>query len=216
MSAHTIPEEAILAAETRRLTERGYTVYRGGRAFLPPALREIEPDAVALGPVQNLVIEIVSDERPNEARLASLREKVALVPGWKLLVLLDRGARESPLEEAPLPSIDAALASAANVLAAGEVTAALLLGWGIFEALARRIAPPEFRRPQTPGRIVQVLAAGGMLSSNEEELLRRLALVRNATIHGELTRTVAKDDVREFLGILEMLRSRVLHPDTAR
>lgn len=206
-------EEGVLAAETRRLAERGYTVYRGGGDLLPPPLKNIQPDAVAVGREPNYVIELVTDESASAEKLKRLRQEIAEVPGWKLLVLLDRGTRSRALDEASLELIDATLESASNVLVSGEAAPALLLGWGIFEALARRLVPGEFQRPQTPGRLIQILASRGFLTVNEEAFLRRLASVRNAVIHGELSKTAASEDVREFMRILRSLRVQAHHDD---
>jgi uncharacterized protein YutE (UPF0331/DUF86 family) len=90
---------------------------------------------------------------------------------------------------------------------AGEAAPGLLLAWGVFEALSRKLVPDEFVRPQSPGRLIQTLASLGHLTFDNEKLLRRLAKVRNAVIHGELSESAEYEDVERFLN-LPALRQR--------
>jgi hypothetical protein len=209
-------DDSVLEAETRRLIERGYTIYRGSNDLLPHPLRRFRPDAFAVGREPNLIIEVVTDDSASADRIRQLREEVEKRPGWELRVLLDRGARARVLDAAPIETINAAIRSAEAVLGSGEPAPSLLLAWGTFEALARRLVPNEFGRPQTPGRLIQILASQGVVDVGEEGLLRRLASVRNAVIHGELSQAASEADVQAFLQILKSLRDQTAEPATAR
>ncbi|MBX3568354.1 MAG: hypothetical protein KF914_09870 [Rhizobiaceae bacterium] len=208
-------EQEVLAAETRRLIERGYTIYRQGNTFLPKTLREFQPDAVAIGREPKYLIEVVTEGADSAERLKRLHQEVKKLPDWELLVLFDRGVRSRVIEYVPLEYIDSALKSIRNVLSSAEAAPALLLAWGAFEALARRIVPSEFQRPQSPGRLIQILVSQGFVTIEDEALLRRLAKVRNSIIHGELMTVADKDDVRAFLAILESLRDQAAPPARA-
>jgi hypothetical protein len=138
-----------------------------------------------------------------------LRRQVAELPGWELRVVLDRGARAPELREASAEQIDESIRSARKVFLSGETAAGLLLTWGIFEALSRKLVPGEFQRPQTPGRLIQKLTSEGYLSPGDERLLRKLAKVRNAVIHGELSEIADSADVGNFLNVIDALRKRL-------
>jgi uncharacterized protein YutE (UPF0331/DUF86 family) len=85
----------------------------------------------------------------------------------------------------------------------------LLLAWATFEALARAVVSGEFQRPQTPGRLVQVLAQGGYLTPTEADKLRRLAEKRNKLIHGDLQVRVSKAEVKRFARVLDTMLEMV-------
>jgi hypothetical protein len=202
-------EQELLEVETRRLEERGYTIYRGANDLLPRSLKPYAPDAVAVGREPKYVIEIVRESPAALDRLRKLREQLTGLPGWELLVVLDRGARAPELQQATNQQIDEAIESARKVLLSGEAAPGLLFAWGVFEALARKLIPDEFVRPQTPGRLIQTLASKGYVNQPDEQLLRKLAKVRNAVIHGELSSSAGLADVERFLHLLIALRGRL-------
>jgi uncharacterized protein YutE (UPF0331/DUF86 family) len=89
---------------------------------------------------------------------------------------------------------------------------ALLLGWATFEALARATMSHEFRRPQSPGRIVEILAREGHVTPSEADSLRRLSDKRNKLVHGELQVRVSKDEIQAFVGVLDALLAQLRSP----
>ena len=82
---------------------------------------------------------------------------------------------------------------------------AFLLAWATFEAIARVLIPSQMQRPQTPGRLVQVLASEGYLTPTEADSLRLLADKRNKLIHGELRTRISKSEVNRIADVLSML-----------
>jgi|ERR1051325_10533316 uncharacterized protein YutE (UPF0331/DUF86 family) len=91
--------------------------------------------------------------------------------------------------------------------------AALLMGWSTFEALARATMPSDFERPQSPGRLVQLLAQEGYVTPDEADTLRKLADKRNVLIHGNVMTDVSKTEVELFAAILGNLIE--MHPSTS-
>ena len=83
-----------------------------------------------------------------------------------------------------------------------QVGPALLLAWATVEATARLLATKHFERPQTPGRLVQVLASEGILTPTEADDLRVLAEKRNNFIHGELQTPITKAEIERIASIL--------------
>jgi hypothetical protein len=49
----------------------------------------------------------------------------------------------------------------------GYSCAGLLMGWSTFEALGRTSMPDDFARPQSPGRLLQLLAQEGYVTPGE-------------------------------------------------
>jgi uncharacterized protein YutE (UPF0331/DUF86 family) len=211
MASHASSEQELLEAETRRLQERGYTIYRGRNELVPPSLKSFAPDAIAVGREPKYLIEVVREGSDEVDKLKALRQQLSQVPGWELLVVLDRGSRAPELQKATAEQIDEAIRSAQKVLSLGEAAPALLLAWGVFEGLSRNLVPTEFARPQSPGRLIQILASEGYLNTTEEQLLRSLAKARNAVIHGELSEGVERIQVEYFLNLLIKLQEQLEH-----
>ena len=62
-----------------------------------------------------------------------------------------------------------ALSEVKQIAAEGHIEPAMLMAWATFEALARALLTKQFGRPQTPGRLVQTLAAEGYLTPSEAD-----------------------------------------------
>jgi uncharacterized protein YutE (UPF0331/DUF86 family) len=85
----------------------------------------------------------------------------------------------------------------------------LLVGWASLEAAARRLLTSQFSKPQTPGRLVDVLAEAGNLTPSEADRLRELVKLRNAFIHGDLSAVVTKEDVQQMISILKTVNEQI-------
>jgi hypothetical protein len=79
--------------------------------------------------------------------------------------------------------------------------AALLTGWGVFEAAARALLPASLTRPQPPARLIDTLASEGFVTPDEADHLRRLSRTRNEVAHGRLDVTPSRDDVALLLAV---------------
>jgi uncharacterized protein YutE (UPF0331/DUF86 family) len=91
--------------------------------------------------------------------------------------------------------IRGALLEAERLAVTGSARAGFLLSWASFEAAARSVHKKIFAKPQTPGRVITVLAERGYLLEHDASRLRHLARKRNAMVHGELDTKVTPDDV---------------------
>ena len=92
-----------------------------------------------------------------------------------------------------------------ELVANGHVGAAMVLAWATLEALGRALISERFERPQTPGRIVQVLAEEGHITPTEADHLRVLAKKRNRFVHGGLQTRITKTELIRFADILDAL-----------
>lgn len=201
-------EADVLQALLPRLEEEGYAVYlHPNRLLVPPFLKDYAPDAIALRADKSLAIEIVlrqtSDNKERLQRIARLFEGQ---DKWELRVYWG-GPTDTriPLQIQTPEVIEARIAQLRDLAAKGHLEPALLLGWAIFEALARATLSHEFERPQTPGRIVEILAREGHVTPTEADDLRRLSDKRNKLIHGELQVRVSKEEVLAFASLLDTL-----------
>ncbi len=200
-------KQELLATIASDLRAEGYDVYLMPlRHQLPSALADLRPDAVALGTSKNLLIEVFSAADPRSTRLETLRSRLKGVAGWELRVFYvrpDEGSQHVKLT--PPGEIANSLDSIRRLARSGFTGPALLLGWATLEAVARKHLPSIFARPQTPGRIIEVLAGRGDLTPTEAASLRGLAEKRNQLVHGDLTVSVAEQEISGFVDVLEIL-----------
>jgi hypothetical protein len=200
-------EADLLAATSRKLSEEGYDVIiEPSPSLLPGPLKKRRPDAIAIGRLPNLAIEVASD-RPNDAqRVAELQRALKGTPDWKLHLVFNRASGPPELAKVSDSDIPPLLSQALNV-AQIDTRAALLMGWAALEALSRSRRPDEFARPQSPGRIVERLASQGIIAPSEAALLRSLAAKRTAFVHGALEEKVDPAEISAFVAILNQLLS---------
>jgi uncharacterized protein YutE (UPF0331/DUF86 family) len=197
-------DEDLLEIITSDLQAEGYVTYRRPvRKFLPEFLRKSEPDAIAIGKEPKLVIEIVREGAAGAAKIKQLQKALEGQADWQLRVVLDRGQRQADASGATGAEIENAVTNIRSLAASGDDQAALLIAWAAFEALSRNLEPEKFRKPQTPGRLVEILASLGYLRPEDADRLRRLAGTRNALIHGDLSISVQLQDLQFFLRLLE-------------
>jgi len=200
-------EAEILQHEIGRLEAEGYDVFIQPRPpHVPAFLGEFIPDAVAIGHGKHIVIEVKRSGTLADPQLKELAAKFANQNEWELKVIL-----VSPTSS---PSILPLQSSQAIEHTIGEITqlrdtnafrSAFLLAWATLEAEARRLMPNQFGRPQTPGRIVQILGQEGYLTPDEADQVRKLADTRNRLIHGDLGVGVSRSDLDRLLLVLSNL-----------
>jgi uncharacterized protein YutE (UPF0331/DUF86 family) len=209
-------------SETRQILEliapglesEGYQVFlQPSRKLLPSFMEGFVPDAIALRPSdtahagKNLAIEIVGDRLGAKHEEQGLENRFANAADWELRVYYARSANDpTPLPTLSRQTIDEALASIHALMDSEQLQAGLLLAWATFEALGRAIIPEKFVRSQTPGRLLEVMAAEGLITPSEADELRSLSSARNQLIHGGLDRAVRRGELTTFLDILKTLR----------
>lgn len=190
-------ERSALDEYLPRLDARGYRVVRRpAKADLPPFLADYDADAVATGPDDNIIVEVVTKGSPTaQSKIRRLREILAGHPDWRLEVIYGGdGERQVPI--ASLSSIEQTVA---NLDKLADARAALLLAWASLEAIARNLEPGETIRPQSPGRVVEILAAGGFVTPTQAELLRKMANIRNQLIHGNVDLQPSPGQLHELI-----------------
>ncbi|TPM21748.1 hypothetical protein [Mesorhizobium sp. B2-3-5] len=205
MSDAKAAETEILRNVAAELKSDGYdVVLEPPPGALPPALKDLHPDAIAIGREPNLVIEVTGAGQQATDKVRALREAVSHENGWVLRVIYNSGAHEKRLSA---PSIEELFSTYEMIpqLQGIDERAALLTGWAVLEGLSRSVDPTQFEKRQTPGRIVERMSAMGQLRREESDLLRKLATKRNDYIHGGLDTVVTNTEVSRFSRVLARL-----------
>jgi len=179
--------------------------------MLPAFLGGFRPDALALKPGENHVIEVKIGRRPGEERrLETLAKLVAGQPGWQLKVFYE-GERPEDTLQFTLPTrtqIETQLTEAEQLAIAGHQKAALLLAWSVLEAIARARAAHDgtiSQRPFSPAQTVQSLEMAGIIDRETGQDLRAKAQLRNLAAHGDLAAEIDADAVDGLLRLLRRL-----------
>lgn len=196
--------EVLDRLETRWINE-GYQLIRQPEAEqLPSFLRGFRPDAIAIGPTQSLVIEIMRNRSPSaDTKVRQMQGLFKGHPDWRLEVIY--AAPEGiPLSKATDDEIAIALEEARRVSDIAPRPALLLL-WSIFEAIGRRLEPDLAARSLTPGSLIDVMISKGRLPQEDSQFLHRIAKARNALAHGLLDLNPPQPDVVRLLDLCEQL-----------
>ena len=195
------------------LEAEGYEVYlQPSRPLLPAFLATHVPDAIALRSDKNLAIEVVHKSPQAAKKLERIARLFEGQEGWELRIIWARPTSTQPaLQVQKSKTMQKRVAEVRQLASSGHLEPALLLAWATFEALARAVAPGQFERPQTPGRLVEILANDGYLTPSEADQLRRLAEKRNRLVHGGLEVRVSNSELERFAGVLEIMLQMIRH-----
>lgn len=205
-----ITEAEFMQSLIPQLRSEGYEVYlRPTSPVAPPFLADLRPDAIAIGKGKKLIIELVTSESSNQKKAQGLANLIKEHPDWELRVFVVTSAgRTDELQVQSREQIQSVLDEIKLLQDTNHLSAAFMLGWATFEAIARRLMTTTFVKPQTPGRLVQQLAQEGYVTPSEGDFLRILAAKRNALIHGNLHDLPQMGEVEFFRKISERLAAQ--------
>jgi len=202
-------EAEILQQEVRRLEAEGYDVFiqpKPPHSPAPSFLGDFVPDAVALGHGKKIVIEVARQSDASKKKLSELAAKFRNQDEWELkLVVVSPASSGKHIPVQSQEAIKSTLEEVEKLRSHDAYRAAFLLGWAALEAQGRALMSGEFGRPQTPGRLIQVLSQAGYLTPTEGDQARELATMRNNLVHGDLALGVSDKDVRLLLTILKKI-----------
>jgi uncharacterized protein YutE (UPF0331/DUF86 family) len=210
MSAQAI-ENVVLERLVPDLKSEGYDVFvHPNKQIVPSFLGAYAPDLIALRDDKNLVIEIKQKSGRAENVLKDLAKRFEGQERWEFRVVwINPSESEDRLTLQSGDTISTRLKEISRLVDAGFVDSAMLMAWATFEAIGRKLMPKEFARPQSPGRLVQVLAQEGHITPDEGDVLRQLVDMRNRFIHGELTVEISRPQVEAFAKILSSLANNI-------
>jgi uncharacterized protein YutE (UPF0331/DUF86 family) len=200
-------ESVVLERLVPDLKSEGYDVFvHPSKKLLPSFLGAYVPDILALRDDKNLVIEVKHRSGPAENILKDLAKRFEGQNRWEFRVVW---VNPSETQEGLVPQSQEAimgrLKEISELLDAGFIEPAMLTSWATLEAIGRKLMAKEFRRPQTPGRLIQVLAAEGHITPDQADELRTFAEMRNRFVHGELSVAVTRPQIESFVKILSAL-----------
>lgn len=172
---------------------------------LPDFLQRSQPDALAIGPDETVVVE--AKRRRNRASdifLKILAQDISSRPGWRLLVIYTGETPNDIVEfhRAEQTQIEHALQDTRKLMVLGPSRVVLVTAWSIFEAIARSLyaeGDAASKRALSPMQIVERLASDGYLDLTDAKRLRALISARNLAVHGDLTISPSNEDLQFML-----------------
>jgi hypothetical protein len=201
----------------REYRARGYdVVVQPGREQLPEFLAQFQPDVVARGPGENVVIEIKPrSELARSGELERIADAVQHQPGWRLELVVTEEPSPSAGNAPSLGREDLAgiLRNVRTLLeldARGDESfgkAAFLYAWSAAEVALRLLAEAEgiqLRRTDAPYLLTQ-LATEAVLSREEYDFLVHAMHVRNAIAHGFKTDQFQPEEVPALVSTIDRL-----------
>jgi uncharacterized protein YutE (UPF0331/DUF86 family) len=200
-------EAAVLENIAPQLEAEGFEVImRPTRYRLPPFMQSYSPDAIALREDKNLAIEVLAKGTSSTKNLDKLRDLLVGHKDWELRVYwIGPSNVPKPIEPASAKDIARSIETIERLTSEGLLAPALVMAWATLEALGRALLLDKLVRPQTPGRLVEVLASEGYVTPSEADRLRTVIATRNQIVHGGLQAKVSPKDVRSFLSVLNTL-----------
>jgi uncharacterized protein YutE (UPF0331/DUF86 family) len=216
MSAPAATEADVLQSLLPQYEAEGFQVYvNPSPSILPSFLQSYRPDAIALRGDKRIVIEVIRSTQSSAEKVQRLQSLFPPKSGWELRVIyVSPLSDDRTLDIASYRSIDEAIERVSDLKRDGHFLPALVMAWATLEAIGRALLPERFRRPQTPGRLVEVLASEGYLTPHEADALRPAITVRNMAVHGGLESKVDEKQLEQHISVLRTLAGH-LPTDTA-
>jgi uncharacterized protein YutE (UPF0331/DUF86 family) len=175
-------------------------------SILPPFMQGYRPDAIAIRPDKKIAIEVVRSASGAAPKIKELQSLLADHRDWELrVVYVSSPSPEKTLEVASRPAVRKAIQRVLDLKTAGHFVPALIMAWATLEGIGRALLPDRFSRPQTPARLIEVLASEGYLTPEEADTLRAAISVRNAAVHGVLDPALDEKQLELFINILQTL-----------
>lgn len=198
MNEQEATERATLEKLSNNWKAQGFEVFlEPSKNLVPEFLQRYRPDAILIRGEEKVVVEAIRKGQPHaEEKVRRLQALLKGHEGWRLEIVYS-GEEVDAVKTMGNESIRNALVSAESLVVA-EPRASLLLMWAALEAVARNLFPSQTNRPQSPGRVIELLAGSGEVTPSEAELLRGLMQLRNRVIHGELDAVVGPKDLAEM------------------
>lgn len=203
-------EANLLDAIVSRYQSEGFdTFVHPTRSILPEFLRDIPPDAIAIGPKKKIAVEIIRSNGPRSKKIENLRKLFANQRDWELAVFYVSQSSTPEIRTLDLNTIKISISEINDLKDSGHPLASLMMGWSIFESVARAILQDQLERPQPPAQLLEILASQGFLTPTDADRLRVIAGIRNQVAHGGLDVRVSPEQLEALTAAIHSLVRRL-------
>lgn len=215
--------EAAVQRIAAQYRSRGFdVVISPGREDRPDFLEDFQPDLIARGPKESVVVEVKKGtDVAHGARLQPLAERIAQHPGWKfaLVMLNDNGVEQFSAEKTPIPTTEIAerISRANQIANNGSPDAGFLLLWSSIEAILRNLAAhahlPVENAPTSV--LLRELYSAGEISREQFDSAMVMLSLRNSAAHGFVS-SVGSHEAALLYALSRNLLDEVSRVTTAR
>lgn len=180
-------ERLRLASVASEYRERGYEVkVRPTAVDLPDFMVDFEPDLIATGNDESVVVEVKArNELDNNRDVGAIEAAIRNHPGWRFELIIDALDSEDGSLLGP-DQIETSLDEADELRTRGHVVAGLLLLWSATEGILRLLAAREKVELESsaPGYMTKQLYSLGLLGRDQYRILDEAVRLRNRAAHG--------------------------------
>jgi DNA-binding transcriptional regulator YiaG len=186
-------EENRLRSLKREYEQKDYRVLiNPSKTELPRFLSGLEPDMIAYGPKESVVIEVKTQSNLSKSpHLKAIAEAVQSQDGWRFELVVINSEKQRVVDEEALNldhrEIQNRLKASRALLDQKQYAAAFLLAWSATEAILRERARASAGMVEShfpSKRLFKEFYAIGSFSRSDYETLSRLLEMRNLIVHG--------------------------------
>lgn len=172
-------------------------------SILPTFMRPYRPDAIALRSDRKIAIEVVHSKQEPSKKIDDLEALFKSHSDWEFRVFyIAPFASDGSPPAADAIAIASSIQRVRELKQAGHKLPALVMAWATLEAVGRALLPYRLERPQTPARLIEVLASDGILTPTEADVLRATIPLRNRIVHGAVGSDVDDKLLEKFIDAL--------------
>jgi REase_AHJR-like len=214
MNAEVTTREAEILDEVKaRYIKAGFDFIANPKDVdLPDFLNGLKPDAIARRPNESVAIELKLPKNSQTRRnlIEFFSSEVPKHKGWKFeLVLVDQSrlGLDSELEPDE-KGLKTQLAKVISLYESNDLNLALIVGWALLEAFARRISlTSEGDEPKRykPRSVIEALVSDGFITDSQGDSLSLLSVSRNRVVHGFSKTVVTPLELGPLIEILKQL-----------
>lgn len=213
MSKAITREHERLRRAAREYKREGYeVVLQPSNDQIPPFLQGLQPDLIAYGRSENVVVEVKTRSSLKAAKeLTAFAKIIEDQPGWRFdLILTNPKRRIGRPEHAVLPElneIEKRLAIAQELVQKEMLNSAMLLAWSSVEGLLRWLSHHEAPglEGQDATRLLKELYALGVLTMQHYNQFQIAMTARHALVHGYSISALKPSDVTGLIEDAESL-----------
>ncbi len=204
-------ERQHLASVASEYESQGYDVtVQPPSADLPDFLAGFEPDLIATGKGETVVVEVKARNNLKDGRaIAALENALRNQPGWRFELIIDGPAPENR-QTLGATQIREAFEEAEDLQQRDHLVPALLLLWSATEGALRLLAIREDVELESlaPGYVVTRLYTLGLLGREQYQVLEETIKLCNQAAHGFQV-SVTRQDLTSILAISRELLSEL-------